>query len=233
MLTIDMARLGVERGDVVLDLGCGAGRHSFRLQRVGAHPVAVDLDDVTLKDTFGMMKVVAAQEGLAEGAATVADALHLPFRDAAFDRVVASEVLEHIPDDISAMAEINRVLRPGGTVAISVPRMWPEAVCWALSRDYHDTDGGHVRIYRRSQLNERLGSVGLAVYGAHHAHAFHAPFWWLRCAIDLEGNAVPVRWYHRALVWDIEHPVRWVRGAERALDPILGKSLVLYLRKSG
>ena len=87
---------------------------------------------------------------------SMGDALALPFADGAFDRVIASEVLEHIPDDEQAMAELARVLRPGGTMAITVPRCRPEFVNWALSDEYHNVPGGHVRIYRRSQLVERL-----------------------------------------------------------------------------
>ncbi|MFP5297805.1 MAG: class I SAM-dependent methyltransferase [Actinomycetota bacterium] len=231
MLTVDTDRLGVASGDVVLDLGCGAGRHSYRLQRVGTFPVAVDLDDASVKDAFGMMGVVAHDEGVDRGGAAVGNALTLPFGDGVFDRVIASEILEHIPEDLTALDEIARVLKPGGTVAITVPRMWPEGICWALSWEYHDTPGGHVRIYRRGQLISRAISAGLIPYDSHHAHAFHAPFWWLRCALDLSGDAAPVRWYHRALVWDIEHPNRVVRTAERALDPFLGKSVALYFRK--
>ena len=76
-----------------------------------------------------------------------------PFADGTFDRVIASEVLEHIPDDVAAMRELARVLKPGGTMAVTVPRCVPEAVNWALSDEYHDTPGGHVRIYRRSTLS--------------------------------------------------------------------------------
>ena len=85
----------------------------------------------------------------------------LPFPDASFDRVIASEVLEHIPDDEAAMAELARVLRPGGSMAVTVPRCGPEFVNWALSDEYHDVPGGHVRIYRRSQLVGRLERTGL------------------------------------------------------------------------
>ena len=93
------------------------------------------------------------------------DALHLPFADGAFDRVIASEVLEHIPDDVAAMAELARVLRPGGTMAVTVPRCGPELVNWALSDEYHDEPGGHVRIYRRSPLSARLQRAGLGPSG--------------------------------------------------------------------
>jgi SAM-dependent methyltransferase len=160
------------------------------------------------------------------------DALHLPFPDGAFDRVIAAEVLEHIPDDNSAMHELARVLRPGGTMAVTVPRLGPEAVNWALSDEYHDVPGGHVRIYRRSTLVGRLRRAGLRYRGQHHAHALHSPYWWLRCWVGPRRDDHPlVRAYHRLLVWDIVKGPRLTRTAERVLNPLLGKSLVVYLEK--
>ena len=90
----------------------------------------------------------------ASGAATNGDATRLPFADGTFDRVIASEVLEHIPDDGAAFAELARVLRPGGTLAVTVPAWLPERICWALSEEYHApfVEGGHVRIYTEREL---------------------------------------------------------------------------------
>jgi SAM-dependent methyltransferase len=158
-----------------------------------------------------------------------ADLLSLPFPDASFDVVMASEVLEHIPDDDLAMAEIARVVRPGGRVAVTVPRWWPERVCWALSRDYHDVAGGHVRIYRGDELEQRLSEAGLQPRGSHHAHALHSPYWWLNCAFGKES--VPSRLYHQVLVWDIMKRPWLTRVTEQALNPVLGKSLVVYADK--
>ena len=227
MLTLDFERLGVQEGELVLDLGCGAGRHTFEAQQRGAHVVAVDLDDAVLKDVKEMMRGLDA-----EGACVVGDALRLPFADDSFDRIIASEVLEHIPEDSAAMAEIDRVLKPGGTVSVTVPRCWPESVCWLLSKEYHSNLGGHVRIYRRGQLSERLRRAGLRRYGSHHAHALHAPYWWLKCLVGVRRDeALLPSAYHRFLVWDIEKGKPWVRRLERALDPVMGKSLVFYLEK--
>ena len=158
-----------------------------------------------------------------------ADLLALPFPDATFDVVMASEVLEHIPADELAMAEIARVVRPGGRVAITVPRYWPERVCWALSDDYHDVAGGHVRIYRGDVLAERLARAGLVPTGSHHAHALHSPYWWLNCALG--RDSLPSRAYHRLLVWDIMKRPLLTRLAEQTLNPVLGKSLVVYAEK--
>lgn len=235
MLTLDYDRLGVERGDRVLDIGCGGGRHSFEVLRRGGHALALDLSDTDLKDVRAMFLAMhedgSAPEGVWAGG-VCGDALELPFDDGAFDRVIASEVLEHIDDDLLAMAEIARVLRPGGTVAVTVPRAGQEVVCWALSREYHDTPGGHVRIYRRRQVIGRLQSVGLRPFGIGFAHALHTPYWWLRCLVGPRNDDNPlVRAYRGFLEWDIRTGRPLVRAAERMLDPVLGKSLVVYLSK--
>jgi SAM-dependent methyltransferase len=235
VLTVDYARLGVSRGERLLDLGCGGGRHAFEAARRGARVVAVDAqaDEVSkVRDTIGAM-VDAGQVRAEDGAGVVqGDALRLPFPDAAFDRVIAAEVLEHIPDDTAAMTELARVLRPGGTMAVTVPRAGPEAVNWALSDEYHDVPGGHVRIYRRSTLVGRLRRAGLRYLGHHHAHALHSPYWWLRCWVGpRRDDHVLVRAYHRLLVWDIVKGPRLTRTTERLLNPLVGKSLVVYLEK--
>jgi hypothetical protein len=84
------------------------------------------------------------------------------------------------------MRELARVLAPGGLLAVTVPRWGPELVCWALSSAYHEVEGGHVRIYRGSELRRRLAAQGLEPVGAHHAHGLHAPYWWLKCAVGVD-----------------------------------------------
>jgi SAM-dependent methyltransferase len=232
VLTVDFDRLAVRPGARLLDLGSGPGRHAFEALRRGAHVVCADLlhDDLrrAVATLTAMSDAGEAPPDARFGAAR-ADALALPFPDGSFDHVIAAEVLEHIPDDERAMREIARVLRPGGSAAVSVPRWLPERVCWALSDRYHDRPGGHVRIYRGHELRSRLTAAGLRVTGADHVHALHAPYWWLRCAVGPDDErAWSVRQYHRFLVWDIVRRPPAVRLAERALDPVIGKSLVVY-----
>lgn len=236
MLTVRYERLGMAAGDRLLDLGAGGGRHAFEAMRLGAVVTAVDADAAEVKDVAAMMVAVVEEadpgSGMGTGTAAVGDALRLPFPHGSFDRVIAAEVLEHIPEDRSAMAELARVLRPGGTMAVTVPRWYPELVNWVLSDDYHLVPGGHCRIYRQSTLIQRLSAVGLRPYGAHHAHALHSPYWWLRCAVGVGDDDHPlVRAYHRFLVWDITAHTPLTRVPERVLNPVLGKSTVVYLRK--
>lgn len=235
MLTVDFERLGLRPGDRVLDLGSGAGRHTFEIYRRGGRVVAFDRDDTELKAVQSILVAMDEAQEAPERAAAAplrGDALSLPFPDGSFDRIVAAEVLEHILDDQGAMRELARVLRAGGSIAVTVPRFFPELVCWALSSEYHETEGGHVRIYRRSELAERLRKAGLVPFGSHHAHGLHAPYWWLKCAVGVEDDeALPVRLYHRLLVWDIAKRPFATRAAEAVLDPIVGKSFVMYLTK--
>jgi hypothetical protein len=116
-------------------------------------------------------------------------------------------------------------------MAVTVPRLGPEFVNWVLSDEYHDVPGGHVRIYRRSVLRERLSSTGLVPMDSHHAHALHSPYWWLRCLVGPTNDSHPaVAAYHRMLVWDIEKAPLVTRTAEKVLSPLIGKSLVVYLK---
>jgi SAM-dependent methyltransferase len=233
VLTVDFDQFPVRPGELVLDMGCGGGRHAFALYKQGARVIALDMDAAELKDVAGMFAALADEvPGQAAAQAVRGNAYQLPFADGTFDKVVAAEVLEHLPEDALAMGELARVLKPGGLMAVTVPRWGPERLCWALSDDYHSNEGGHVRIYREDQLRDRLTAAGLEPVGGHHAHALHAPYWWLKCAVGMDKTEHPlVTAYHRLLVWDMMRAPWPTRLAERLLNPLIGKSVVVYLRK--
>jgi SAM-dependent methyltransferase len=237
VLTVQYDRLGLQPGERLLDLGCGFGRHAFEAGRRGAHVVALDRADTELKEvrnTFGAMADVGEVDESVCVGTVQGDATTLPFADGAFDRIIASEVLEHVVADSHALAELARVLRPGGVLAATVPAEGPEKICWRLSDAYHApiAIGGHVRIYSVVELSAKLRAAGLQPFDRHRAHALHSPYWWLRCAVGPENGEHPlVRAYRRFLEWDIIKGPRGVRVIEHALDPVLGKSVVIYAKK--
>jgi SAM-dependent methyltransferase len=95
-------------------------------------------------------------------------ALALPFRDEVFDVVAAFDVLEHCEPESTALAELARVLRPGGRLFLSVP-----AYTWAWSQ--FDVDAGHQRRYTRQRLNRSVGAVGMNVLRSSYVFAGTLP----------------------------------------------------------
>ena len=231
LTTVDFRHLRLQPGDRVLDLGCGEGRHAITAC-LEADTRVVGLD-LSLKD-LNTARERAAQFSMPDergrGVSWVrSSGLSLPFADATFDKIICAEVLEHVPEYGRVLQEIQRVLKPGGLLVVSVPRFFPEWVCWQLSDAYHQVEGGHVRIFRSRELRGAVEQQNLRFLNRHWAHSLHVPYWWLRCLLWNRGeDAWPVRAYHRILVWDLMHKPRLTRWLDRLLNPVLGKSVVLY-----
>jgi SAM-dependent methyltransferase len=235
VLTVDFDRLRIGPSSKVIDVGCGAGRHAFEAYRRGADVVAFDRDESELRSVDTILRAMGETgEAPAEASAkvVVGDALKLPYADETFDCVIASEILEHIPSDDAAIAELIRVLKVGGTLAVSVPRWLPERVCWLLSDEYHSNEGGHVRIYRANELRGKIVGGGMELTHTHHAHALHSPFWWLKCAVGVSNtDHRAVAAYHKLLVWDLMQRPKVTQLAETLLNPVVGKSVAMYFVK--
>jgi SAM-dependent methyltransferase len=132
-------------GRRILDFGCGTGTMLGHLARYGeAHGVDFDPEAVRFCALRGVERVQLVTEG------------RLPFADATFDLVTALDVLEHIDDDVAAVAEIRRVLRPGGLLLASVPAY---RFLWGAQ----DEISHHKRRYVARELRASLTGGGLAV----------------------------------------------------------------------
>lgn len=235
MITVNFDLLDIRPGYKLLDIGSGAGRHTGAASRFAG--VTAIGADIRYEDIYEARKRLRFQETLGEcpgrwGLLTT-DILGLPFADQTFDGIICAEVLEHISDHQAAVSEILRVLKDGGDLAVSVPRSFPEKICWFLSKEYAGSNGGHVRIYTRKKLQTLLERNGATLRFRHYAHSLHTPFWWLKCLMGPNrDDTFAVKQYHRFLVWDLMKQPAVTRFLDRLLNPVLGKSLVCYLRKS-
>lgn len=232
MLTVDFDRLGLTPGMTVLDAGCGEGRHCLELRRRGCRAVGVDLARWELKRARYLLASLAeeAPEPSAPALILRADTQRLPFGDAAFDRVICSEVLEHVDHPRRAARELARVLKPGGQLAVSVPTAFSEWAFRFASDDYFLTPGGHVRIFTVRRLASLGARAGLRVTGLHFEHAFHTIYWWVRGVFGLHDEEHPaIRHFRRVLTYTLFS--RNLTRAERALNWVLPKALVMYFEK--
>ncbi len=233
MLTVDFDKLGVNEGHTVLDAGCGFGRHSMEFFARGATVFSMDLDVESLKKTRYLLSQMKKNNQAPESSECVVhtgDALSLPFKDNTFDRIICSEVMEHVDDDNKACAELARVLKKNGRIAITVPTIISEQVYDLLTYEYFTSPGGHVRKYVPNSLAEIMRSNGLEIYGVGFKHSFHTLWWIIRCIVGLHNNDQPLtKGYHRFLALMLDS--KFMRKCEDFFNWFFPKSLVLYAWK--
>ena len=95
--------------------------------------------------------------------------------DDRFDRLICSEVLEHIPDYQGALTEIWRVVKPGGKIGISVPHRWPEQICWLFLGRISQHAGRPCADFRAPDLRADFEALGFTYRGKHLKHGLHSP----------------------------------------------------------
>jgi|TARA_B110000914_G_scaffold65093_1_gene56826 SAM-dependent methyltransferase len=234
MQTIRFNKLEISEGSSVLDMGCGEGRHTIGLfveKQINAFGFDLSLDDLNIArsrlDDFSTQN--SSNSVCVFG---VSDINNMPFQDGSYDSVICSEVLEHVPAPEESIKELIRVLKPGGVLALSVPRFLPEWICWQLSEGYQQMPGGHVRIFKHKTLKQLATNEGMSYQGFHWAHGLHSPYWWLQCLFwNNRDSSYLIKLYHKFLVWDLMKKPIFTRILEFILQPLIGKSLVMYFKK--
>lgn len=208
----------------VLEVGCGAGGMLGPLQRYG-RVTGMDID----REYLGYCR----NRGF--GRLLCGSGHDLPFADATFDVVALFDTLEHIPDEARALAEVRRVLRPGGTVFVSAP-----AYEWLWSNN--DDIAHHQRRYTRGRLRRALEGAGLHTEKVSYFNTLLLPlivpsvFWqkfvgWLgRLPAGFNNTTVRVP---APLNWLFTRMMSGERFALRHADLPLGHSLLAIARRDG
>ena len=232
MVTVDFHELKLKPHSLVLDAGCGSGRHLRALAKIpDLKIIGIDRNSSDLNDALMSLKNMPDASS-DDYLVSRADIKNLPFASASFDYVICSEVLEHIPEHENALKELVRILKPQGDLVVSVPRYFSEKICWLISSAYYNEEGGHIRIYKKKKLQKMLANQGIKCWKINYKHALHAPYWWLKCLVGLKNEKnVLIRYYKKFLEWDIMCKPRSVRVMESILNPFIGKSIVFYLKK--
>ena len=233
MLTFNLTKYELNESGIMLDVGCGEGRHIFGIMQ--EHPemkcIGLDMDNDSLHkaeegyEYFKSISNVGAE--FLKGSA-----YSLPFLDNSLDLIVCSEVLEHLHQYNDAVKEIHRVLKPGGKFYASVPASWPEKICWALSKDYQNQPGGHLRIFNQSGLVSEIEESGFKFLSCDRFHSIHAPYWWLRCFFwNTQDSNFVVNGYKKMLERHILKKPFFLDFIDKMFNPFLGKSFSMYFEK--
>jgi SAM-dependent methyltransferase len=230
LLTVDLERLDIQPGHRLLDAGCGEGRHCFGSLYRGATVVGLDLDLDAMREASKNLRERGEEHGRM-GAMLQGDAFHLPFASGSFDRIICSEVMEHVHDYRGAIRELYRVAKPGAKVAITIPTATSEQIYLRLGDEYFESPGGHIRIFRPRDLAAAMAAAGFDAVGCGFAHGFHTPYWVLRSVMHLPDadESRLVRAYREFLIRATGSPL--MAKLEGALNFVCPKSIILYGEK--
>jgi ubiquinone/menaquinone biosynthesis C-methylase UbiE len=232
--SIDPALLDIGPDDRVIDLGCGTGRHVLELSKIESNIIGADMSRNDIRAGRYLLEIMRRRDEVKARVHWLQTAgERLPFRDAAFDRVICTETLEHVDDDSVLARELSRVLKPGGILAVSVPDEFSEKIFWKLSTNYRTHVGGHVRIYRRGDIVRLLRDAGLEPYAVRYRHALETAYWLSHIAFWSDwGKQGPITKRFREL---LDSPRARASKIVTAIDDIgnrmLPKSIVVYSRK--
>jgi len=218
----------IASSDTVLDIGCGDGGTSRYCCSLGARVIAIDLDPARLAATQTILRSQPGAEYII--ARSSADAL--PVASEAADKIVCTEVLEHVDDPAKVLDEFARVGKRGARYIISVPDAASEHVLKRLAPPEAYEKPNHVRIIERNEFERMIAAAGLRV----ESHAYYSFYWavwnaivW-KCNIDFDNGHHPAL-DHWARSWGAVLDLPEGKAVQDALNMAMPKSQIIIASK--
>ena len=219
----------ISRSDVVVDVGCGGGSYSHFCASHGAHVTLIDVDAQALARASCLLATVPEAPHFE---AHVTDGKTLPVPNGVADRVICTEVFEHVDDPVAVARELVRIGRPGALYMLSCPDPHAEALFKRIAHPSYFERPNHIRIIGTEEFADLVEGAGLVIEERLN-HNFYSLMHWVlfwACPPLSEAMDHPLleSWAH---TWSLllEQPQGIL--VKRALDDLLPKSQVIIARK--
>ncbi len=214
--------------DVVLDVGCGDTPLSLFFAGRAAEMIVADL----LPENVTKAAVRLRAAGAASVRELATDTNPLPLESASVTRIVATEVLEHVPDPVRFMAELVRVGRPGARYLISVPDAASESLQRTIAAPSYFEPPNHVRVFSRDDFETLIREAGLEIEHR-KLYGFYWTMWWCffwTCKQDLAPPWHPLldSWTR---TWGLLLDTEQGGQIKAVLDSAMPKSQLIVARK--
>jgi len=215
--------------DTVADVGCGIGGNSHFCAKYASHVIGVDINPAN---------VVAARERLQSlGKATfdvlTSDGNPLPIANATADKIICTEVLEHVDDPHQFLAELARIGKRGALYLLSVPDALSEQVLKKVSPEASYKKPNHIRVIEREDFERMVTDAGLSIV-KHTYYGFYWTIWnaivW-QTRIDFNTGHHPVL-DHWAAAWKALLELEDGEICRRALNLAMPKSQIIIAQKN-
>jgi SAM-dependent methyltransferase len=230
----------VSASDSVLDFGCGAGGATLFCAHRGAHVVFTDM--VAEKVESLRLRVRETRARKAEG--FVSGSIPFPLDGGSMTRVIAMEVLEHVPDPVAFLQELTRIGQPGALYLLTVPGALGEKMQKGLAPDYYFKAPNHIHIFESEEFEQLVTKAGLEIV-QRDSIGFYWTFWMLlywasakSVNADMKGESLDVAqqpyppllndW---AKLWHQVIKMPEAAPMKHALDQLLPKTQVIVARK--
>lgn len=231
--TIDLKYFSVTKGMNILDYGCGSGRKSIDFASKSADIYAVDTDKKSLSI---LEKNILTKNIKNIATAKIDKNSSLQFKNSFFDRVILSEVLEHVDSPSTIIEEIYRVMKKGGILCVSVPTSTTERVYNFLNPNYY-SKAGHRRVFTKNEIILLLESRGFSVNKIYKENFKFSIYWIIASLLKIhpsdsgetENSTRLDKYYYK--LWGVLyllHVTDLVEGIGNSLFP---KSIYLYAEK--